>query len=144
MTSATARRARLWRIAVWLVLGVAVAVTVLAAVVVIGAFRNDATIAASGGLANAEVLSIGWDRTIVRFETAGGVVHVSQDGVLYPAGLHEGQVIAVEYDVENPNLVRVADRTATLSLLPASTTVLFTWLVAGPLLWWLRRRRRAA
>lgn len=137
------RPPRWWRFTTWTVVVTAGVVTLLAITLVFAAYRNDATIAENMGTANAEVLSVGWDRTIIRFDGPNGIVHTSQDGVLYPAGLVVGQRLAVEYDVNNPNLVRVAGRTAQLSLLPASTTILFTWLVAGPLLallWWVRRR----
>ncbi|MGH3951461.1 MAG: hypothetical protein ACRDSE_20475, partial [Pseudonocardiaceae bacterium] len=63
------------------------------------------------------------------------------NGVLYPAGLSEGQLVRIEYASTNPELARVAGRTALLTLLPLGATVLFTWLLACPLLWWLRRRR---
>ncbi|MPY78788.1 MAG: hypothetical protein GEV04_09850 [Actinophytocola sp.] len=121
-------------------LGVAILITSMMLVLVLAAYRNDAAINAHPGTANAEVLSVAWDRTIVRFETTDGAVRISQDGVLYPEGLTEGQLVHVEYDVTNPDLVRVAGRSFTLSLLPAGTTVVLAWLVAGPLLWWLRRR----
>lgn len=137
------RRSKRWRIARWIVLGVAGTVTLLGVVLVVAAYRNDAAIEAARGTANAEVLSVDWARTIVRFETPDGQVHISQDGVLYPAGLREGQQLLVEYDATNPNTVRVAQRTAQLSLLPVATTVLVTWAVAGPLLWWIRRRTSA-
>lgn len=139
-----ARQRERWRIARWAVLGVAGLVTLLMLVLVLAAYRNDNAIESNLGAANAEVLSVGWDRTIVRFETADGAVHISQDGVLYPEGLVEGQLVHVEYDVTNPDLVRVAGRTFTLSLLPAGVTIAVTWLVAGPLLWWLRRRESPA
>lgn len=139
-----ARQRRRWRIARWVVLGVAGLVTLLMLVLVLAAYRNDSAIESNLGAANAEVLSVGWDRTIVRFETTDGAVHISQDGVLYPGGLVEGQLVHVEYDVTNPDLVRVAGRTFTLSLLPAGVTIAVTWLIAGPLVWWLRRRESPA
>ena len=129
-----------WRVVRWVVVGVAGVITLLAVVLLVAANRNDAAIDAARGTANAEVLSVGPARTIVRFETTEGVVHISQDGVLYPAGLHEGQRLQVEYDATNPNLVRVAGRTADLAWLPLGSTVLITWAIAGPLLWWLRPR----
>lgn len=121
-------------------LGVAGLITLLMLVLVLAAYRNDNAIESNLGAANAEVLSVAWDRTIVRFETADGALHISQDGVLYPEGLVEGQLVHVEYDASNPDLVRVAGRTFTLSLLPTGTTVAITWLVAAPLARWLRRR----
>jgi len=122
------------------VLGVAGLLTLLVLVLLLAAYRNDAAIDSHLGTANAEVLWVGWDRTIVRFETPDGAVHISQDGVLYPDGLTEGQLVHVEYDVTDPNLVRVAGRSFTLAFLPVGTTLAITWLAAAPLLWWLRRR----
>lgn len=125
-------------------LGVAGLLTLLVLVLLLAAYRNDAAIDSNRGTANAEVLWVGWDRTIVRFETPDGAVHISQDGVLYPDGLTERQLVHVEYDVTDPNLVRVAGRSFTLAFLPVGTTIAITWLVAAPLLWWLRRRRESA
>lgn len=139
----TATTGRRWRIARWVVLAAACTATLLGVVLVIAAYRNDAAIDAARGTANAEVTSVDWARTIVRFETPDGRVHISQDGVLYPGGLSEGQQLLVDYDATNPNLVRVAGRSAVLSLLPVGSTVLVIWLVAGPLLWWLYRRTHA-
>ncbi|WP_169721013.1 DUF3592 domain-containing protein [Thermocrispum municipale] len=135
------RRRRLLRL---MVLGVASLVTVMAVVLVVAAYRNDAAIMANRIAANAEVLSQDWARTTVRFTGPDGRVHISQDGVLYPGGLVEGQRLLVEYDGTDPNLVRVAGRTADLTLLPAGSTIVITWLVAGPLLWWLRPGRARA
>lgn len=132
------RRRRLLRL---IVLGVAGLVTVMAAVLVVAAYRNDAAIEANRVAANAQVISQDWARTTVRFTGPDGRVFISQDGVLYPGGLVEGQRLLVEYDGTNPNLVRVAGRTADLTLLPAGSTVVITWLVAAPLLWWLRPKR---
>lgn len=141
MTMVAVRQSKRRRIAWWVIFCVASVITLLALTLVLAAYRNDSAIDAARGSANAEVLSVGWDRTIVRFETPDGAEHISQDGVLYPGGLEEGQVVPVDYAAENPDLVRVVGRSFTLTFLPVSTTVLFTWLVAGPLLYLLRRQR---
>jgi uncharacterized iron-regulated membrane protein len=52
--------------------------------------------------------------------------------------------VRIEYDVSDPELARVAGRSATLTLLPLGTTILCTWLIAGPLLWWIRRENQRA
>ncbi len=120
-------------------LGVAVLLTVMCVCLVFAAFRNDSAIDSHLGTANATVESVAFDRTIIQYQTPDGIVHSPPTGVLYPSGLAAGQLVAIEYDATNPELTRVAGRTATLTLLPVGTTVLITWLVAGPLLWWLRR-----
>ncbi|MDV6013192.1 DUF3592 domain-containing protein [Haloechinothrix sp. LS1_15] len=124
------------------VLTVACLVTLLALGLVIAAFRNDARIDSSLGTANAEVTSVERDRAVVRFETADGTVHIPPNGVLYSHGLAEGQLVAVEFATDDPALVRVAERTAMVTLLPLGSTVLVVWLVATPLLLWLRRGER--
>lgn len=127
------------RIAWFAVLGVAVLLTVMCVSLVFAAFRNDSAIESHLGTANATVESVAFDRTIIQYQTPDGIVHSPPTGVLYPSGLAAGQLVAIEYDATNPELTRVAGRTATLTLLPVGMTVLITWLVAGPLLWWLRR-----
>lgn len=127
------------RAGVVVVLSVAGLLTLLALVLVAGAYRNDSLISSDRGTADAEVVSVSWRRTVVRFETEDGVVHIPKDGVLYSDGLVVGHRLLVEYDRGNPELVRVAGRSAALSLLPGGTTVLFTWLAAAPVLWLLRR-----
>ncbi|OAP22061.1 hypothetical protein A4R44_07178 [Amycolatopsis sp. M39] len=127
------------RIAWFAVLGVAVLLTVMCVSLVFAAFRNDSAIESHLGTANATVESVAFDRTIIQYQTPDGIVHSPATGVLYPSGLAAGQLVAIEYDATNPDLTRVAGRTATLTLLPVGMTVLITWLVAGPLLWWLRR-----
>ncbi|MYW94065.1 hypothetical protein G3I59_26525 [Amycolatopsis rubida] len=134
-----ARSVKARRIAWFAVLGVAVLLTVMCVSLVFAAFRNDSAIESHLGTANATVESVAFDRTIIQYQTPDGIVHSPATGVLYPSGLAAGQLVAIEYDATNPDLTRVAGRTATLTLLPVGMTVLITWLVAGPLLWWLRR-----
>ncbi|GAB3009027.1 hypothetical protein GCM10017788_52750 [Amycolatopsis acidiphila] len=125
-------------------LGAAVLITVLCVGLLLAAIRNDEAITSHLGAANAEVDSVSWDRTIIRFDTPDGIVHIPANGVLYPGGLVAGDLVRVEYDTANPELARVAGRTATLTLLPLGTTTLVTWVVAGGLLWWIRYRSRRA
>ncbi|WP_236789740.1 DUF3592 domain-containing protein [Amycolatopsis sp. GM8] len=126
------------------VLGVAILITVLCVGLLLAAIRNDEAITSHLGAANAEVDSVSWDRTIIRFETPDGIVHIPANGVLYPGGLVAGDLVRVEYDTTNPELARVAGRSATLTLLPLGTTTLVTWAVAMGLLWWIRSRDRRA
>lgn len=108
------------------------------------ALRNDSAISAQLGTATATVDSVAFDRTIIHFETPDGIVHSPANGVLYPDGLAAGQLVRIEYDASDPELARVAGRSAALTLLPLGSFVFFTWLVAGPALWWIRRQGKRA
>ncbi|OZD73677.1 DUF3592 domain-containing protein [Rhodococcus sp. 05-340-1] len=124
------------------VLVVAVAISVLAVLLVVGAWRNDVTIDSDKGTATAEVLSAGKLRSAVSFITPDGVTHNPPLGVLYPTNLIAGQRIEVEYYKADPDveLVRVAGRDAAVAIVPAGSVIVVTWLVAGPVLFWLRRK----
>ncbi|WP_018686396.1 DUF3592 domain-containing protein [Actinokineospora enzanensis] len=115
-------------------------VTLLGVLLVVAAFVEDGAIEGHTGNANADVVSVSFARTLVRFQTPDGAEHVPTVGVLYPEALEEGQVVRVEYDLRNPDLVRVAGRGAALTILPVSTAVLAVWVVSGGVLYWLRRR----
>lgn len=134
-----ARRAR--RIAVRVLLSVGALVTGLGLLLMVAAWTEDAKIDRSTGHANAEVVSVSFQRTLVRFQTPDGAEHIPSVGVLYPEALEEGQTVQVEYDQRDPELVRVAGRGAALTLLPVGTTVLATWVIVVPVVWWLRRNR---
>ncbi|MTD56753.1 hypothetical protein GKO32_22680 [Amycolatopsis sp. RM579] len=123
-------------------LGAAALITVVCVGLLFAAIRNDEAITSHLGAANAEVDSVSWDRTIIRFDTPDGIVHIPANGVLYPGGLVAGALVRIEYDTGNPELARVAGRSATLTLLPLGTTILGTWAVAIGLLWLLRHRTR--
>ncbi|WP_024876426.1 DUF3592 domain-containing protein [Saccharomonospora piscinae] len=139
----TARRVHALRIGVWTALGVASVITLLGVVLVLGALRNDQLIADNRGMATAQVEQVMFNRTLIRYETPDGVMHSPENGVLYPDGLVAGQLVRIEYDTTDPELAKIAGRTWLLTLLPVSTTVLATWLIAAPLVWWQRSRLRA-
>ena len=106
-------RVALARRAAEIVLGLAVLITVLAGFAVAGAAVDDRAIAANPATAQAEVLEgSNFVRTLVRFTVANGEVWVPERGVFYPRGLQPGDTVAVEYDVTDPDLVRVAGRGA--------------------------------
>lgn len=115
-------------------------VTFLAVVLVVAAWTEDSSIDGDTGRVNAEVVSVNFSRTLVRFYTPDGAEHIPQTGVLYPSGLKEGDVVEVEYRQDNPELVRVAGRGAVVTLLPVGLTALGVWAVLVPTVWWLRRR----
>jgi cell division septal protein FtsQ len=144
VTDGADRRRLIRRIAARTLLTVGGIVTFLAVVLVVAAWTEDISIEGDIGYANAEVVSDSMARTLVRFYTPDGAEHVPQVGVLYPAGLTEGDVVEVEYRQDNPELVRVAGRDAMVTLLPVGLLVLAVWAVLIPSIWALRRTRRNA
>jgi hypothetical protein len=127
-----------------IVVGFAMLVTVLAGLALIGSAVDDRAIDANRGTAEAEVLEgSNFFRTLVRFTVANGQAVVPERGVAHPRGLSAGDLVAVEYDVTEPELVRVAGRSTVDGILPITLGVAGTWLLLGPLSVWLRRRRAA-
>lgn len=136
----TWRERALWvaRPAVW---GAAALVTALCVLLLLGTVRNDLAIGAHPARTAADVISVSDSRTVVRFATPDGAVHIPSRGVLYPGGLHQGDKVWVQYDTRNTDLVKIANRGFTVALLPLGVIVLVTWLVAAALLWWLHLLR---
>ncbi|MFE7418938.1 DUF3592 domain-containing protein [Rhodococcus sp. NPDC057529] len=122
------------------VLVAAIGISILAVLLVLAAWRNDHTIQSDRGVATAEVLSAGSLRSAISFVTPDGVTHNPELGVLYPTNLTVGQRIDVEYARSDPDLVRVSGRDASVAVIPAGSLIVVTWLIAGPVLWYLRRR----
>lgn len=125
-----------------IVMGLAVLVTVLSGLAVMGSVVDDAAIDSNRATAQAEVLEGStFLRTLVSFTMANGQAVVPERGVFHPRGLSAGQVVAVEYDVTDPELVRVAGRSTGPGVWPLVVTVVVGWAVLAPLSVWLRRRR---
>jgi hypothetical protein len=126
-----------------IVLGLALVLSTLAVLVLVGAARNDAAITGDRGVAVGEVLE-GSDaaHTFIRYTAADGAVLSPDTGVLYPRGLEPGNYVLVEYDRAKPELVRVAGRNWTEGLTPVALGVAGLWVLLGPLTWYLARRRR--
>jgi hypothetical protein len=123
---------------------VAVLVTALGVIALVGAAVDDRAIADNRAVAQAEVLEGStFARTLVRFTVANGEAVVPELGVFYPRGLEPGDSVAVEYDVTNPDLVRVVGRSALDGVLPLTLGLVAVWGALGPLAIWLRRRRAA-
>jgi len=140
----TGRRKRLrWaKIAVWVMMGVVTGQSIL---LVAGAWRNDRQIERNLAVAEAEVLSAGPRRSTIEFVTPDRVTYRPELGVLYPSELADGMRIYVEYDRNNPNLVRVQDRSAVLAIIPAGSIAVLAWLLgAGLLAGLVRLENRAA
>ena len=130
-----------------IVVTVGLVLSVLGALVLVGASRNDASIEAARGETVGEVLDgSSLQRTFVRFTAADGAVLTPEDGVFYPRGLEPGDLVRVEYDTTDPELVRVAGRTWREGLVPVVLGVVGLWVVLGPGAYGLARlrRRRAA
>lgn len=122
-----------------IVTGLAVLLTVLGGLALAGAVVHDAAIEENPAVTAAEVLEGStFARTLIRFTAANGETVVPERGVFYPDGLAPGTKIAVEYDVTDPELVRVAGRSAVDGLLAVVLGVLGVWAVLGPLALWLR------
>ena len=106
-------------------------VTLQSVLLVFGAWRNDRQIERHMGVAAAEVLDAGPRRSTIEFVTPDRVTYRPELGVLYPSELENGMRIYVEYDENNPDLVRVRDRNASLSIIPAGSIAVVGWLIAG-------------
>lgn len=106
-------------------------VTLQSGLLVAGAWRNDRQIEHNMGVAAAEVLSAGPRRSTVEFVTPERVTYRPELGVLYPSELDTGMRIYVEYDKNDPDLVRVRYRDASLAIVPAGSIAVVGWLVAA-------------
>lgn len=136
----TERKTLRWaKATVWIILGV---ITLQSVLLVAGAWRNDRQIERHLGTAEAEVLSAGPRRSTIEFVTPNRVTYRPELGVLYPSELADGMRIYVEYDRNNPNLVRVKGRSAVLAIIPAGSIAVIGWAVGGLLLTGLVRRER--
>lgn len=130
------------RLAPELVLGLAVLVTVLVGLALIGSASDDAAIDRNRATAEAEVLEGStFFRTIVRFTVANGQAVVPERGVFHPRGLEAGDIVAVEYDVTDPDHVRVAGRSVADGVLPMLLMTVGAWAVLVPTAVWLFHRR---
>jgi hypothetical protein len=116
------------RISVLIVTGL---VTLQSVLLVAGTWRDDIAIQHNMGVAEAEVLSAGPRRSTIEFVTPDRVTYRPELGVLYPSHLATGMRIYVEYNKNDPNLVRVQHRNAGLSIIPAGSIAVVGWLVAG-------------
>jgi uncharacterized protein DUF3592 len=125
----TSRQRTFRRIRVGIVIA-ACLVTFQSLLLVLGAWRNDRQIENNMGVAAAEVLSAGPRRSTVEFVTPDRVTYRPELGVLYPSELDTGMRIYVEYDKDNPDLVRVQHRNAALAIIPAGSIAVVGWLVA--------------
>lgn len=131
---------RLRRPVCWVLVAAAGVLTGLVMLALAGAAVDDAQIDARTGHATAQVLAVTSMRTLVQFAAPDGQVYIPDEGLSYPAGLQAGQLVRVEYDLADPERVRVAGRTWVVGILPASVAVVVLWALALPVGWWLRQR----
>ncbi|WP_395729675.1 hypothetical protein [Nakamurella sp.] len=136
------RRLRAWRWGGRLVALVVLAVTIMMIALAIGMRLNDRAIDEHPGSANATVLSVSPLRTGIEFVDGTGATIRPEGGVLYPGLLSVGQQFVVEYSTVDPQIARVAGRTAAVGTIMIAVTLAVTYLVAVPLLWWCHRRAR--
>ena len=136
------RRRRGWR---WAARGfalIAVAITVMMLALGIGMRANDSAIDDNLGSATATVLSVSPLRTGVEFVDGTGATIRPEGGVLYPGLLDLGQQFVVEYSTKDPQIARVAGRTAAVGTVMIAITLGVTYLITLPLIWWCLRRAR--
>lgn len=106
-------------------------VTLQSLLLVFGAWRDDRQIERHMGVAEANVLSAGPRRSTIEFVTPDRVTYRPELGVLYPSELDIGMRIYVEYDKNDPDLVRVQHRNASLAIIPAGSIAVVGWVVAA-------------
>jgi len=115
------------RITVLIVTGL---ITLQSVLLVAGAWRDDIAVQHNMGVVQAEVLSAGPRRSTIEFVTPERVTYRPELGVLYPSELSTGMRIYVEYNKNDPNLVRVQHRNSGLAIIPAGSIAVVAWLVA--------------
>ena len=136
------RRQRIWRATGRGIGLLAVAVTVMMTALAIGTRSNDSAIDDHLGTATATVLSVSPLRTGIEFVDAAGATVRPEGGVLYPGLLSLGQQFVVEYSTQDPQIARVAGRAASVGTIMIVLSLVATYMVAAPLIWWCRRRSR--
>ena len=136
------RRQLGWRWAARGIALVAVAITVMLIALGIGMRSNDSAISEHLGTATATVLSVSPLSTGIEFVDVAGTTIRPEGGVLYPGLLTLGQQFVVEYSTQDPQIARVAGRTAAVGNLQLGLTAAVTFIIAVPLIWWCLRRSR--
>jgi len=109
-------------------------ITVMLVALTLAMFMNDSRIQAEPVRATGTVLDVSALRTGIEFVDQQGLTIRPSAGVLYPGLLRVGQQFVVEYAASQPEIVRVAGRSAWNGLLMVAIATLGTWLVATPLL----------
>lgn len=105
------------------VIGLAAIVILVCGGMIVTSAIDDYAISRDKGEATAEVVSVQTLRTTVRFRDAEGNFQQPEEGLKYPSGLVEGQNVRVEYQVSDPENVKVQGRGWTLAFLPALSSM---------------------
>lgn len=134
------RSRRVWQWAARLIALLAVAITIMVIALSIGMRANDNEITDHLDTATATVLSLSPLRTGIEFVDATGTTIRPEGGVLYPGLLSLGQQFVVEYSTRDPQIARVAGRTAEVGTTQIVLTQALTLLIAIPLIWFCLRR----
>jgi len=137
--------ARAPRIRRWSRRGLAVIaglITVMLVALTLAMFMNDSRIQAEPVRATGTVLNVSALRTGIEFVDRQGLTIRPGGGVLYPGLLRVGQQFVVEYAASQPEVVRVAGRSARNVLPMVVFAGLGTWLIATPALIALNRPSR--
>jgi hypothetical protein len=118
------------------------AVIVMVIALAIGMRSNDNAVDEHLGTATATVLSVSPLRTGVEFVDIHGSTIRPEGGVLYPGLLSVGQRFVVEYSTADPQIVRVAGRSAAVGNWMLILTSAATCLIGGTVIWWCLRHAR--
>lgn len=121
------------------VIGLAAIVILVCGGMIVTSAIDDYAISRDKGEATAEVLSVQTLRTTVRFRDAEGNFRQPEEGLKYPSGLIEGQNVRVEYQVSDPENVKVQGRGWTLAFLPALSSMTVGLAVCAVLMLLIRR-----
>ena len=126
----------------WLVTAVAVVLLGCLVVLEVALHLDDHQIDTHQARATATVLTVGTLRTGIEFVDRTGATIRPPAGVMYPGLLSVGQQFMVEYSTDDPDVVRVAGRTAAVANVIVALAALIIALVTGALLLLIRRLPR--
>ena len=103
---------------------------VLAISMVVGCAISDQHINAHLASTYARVEATDGNTTYVSFVDRDGNVQSPHEGVFYPTGVRQGQLVRVDYDYTNPNYARISGRSWVLSIVPALSVLIcsFPWI----------------
>lgn len=121
------------------VIGLAAIVILVCGGMIVTSAIDDYAISRDKAEATAEVVSVQTLRTTVRFRDAEGNFRQPEEGLKYPSGLIEGQNVRVEYQVSDPENVKVQGRGWTLAFLPALSSMTVGLAVCAVLMLLIRR-----